>query len=200
MIRDGDKLIQALALGREASRVKRFHTVNTIKENTVGQHSFNVIGMLLVCIPPTALRSQLLAAAWQHDVPEARVGDVPSPFKRELRKEGVNIEAIERRVLEDHGMHEMGRYLYDHEVGWLKMADILEGWLFCLDEMSMGNRWARTASANFANYAAEQMERLLEMNVSDVVSAEDNSAVLDNFNNVAEYLAIGQTAFNQEVP
>lgn len=188
MLEENGNLLFALELARDASRVKRFHTVSTIKENTVGQHTSNVIGLLLLCIPPTALRHQLLAAAWQHDVPEAEIGDIPSPFKRELRDEGIDIDCLERDVLRGHYMHAMENYLHAYEVVWLKTADIMEGWMFCLDEMSMGNRRIEEAALNFYNYAEKAMKGVRNMAVNETVSEKDLSTVKDRFQEVYDSL------------
>lgn len=172
MIKNEEKIGTALSLSRNAARVKRFHTMHLNEENTVGQHTFNLIGILLICVPPTALRWQLLAAAWQHDVPEAEAGDVPSPTKRALG----GMDAFEAKVLDDAGMHDLGHYLHGHEMHWLKLADSLEGWMKCVDELNTGNRLIVPAANNFRNYVTEKLEslRLSELERTKNLSGGDH--------------------------
>jgi 5'-deoxynucleotidase YfbR-like HD superfamily hydrolase len=185
MLRDKDKFEEALELSRQASQVKRFHTMHLNAENTVGQHTFNLLGILFMCVPPTALRWQLLAAAWQHDVAEAEAGDVPSPTKRALG----GMDDFERKVLEDAGMHDMAGYLHAHELRWLKLADSLEGWMKCVQELRTGNTLILPAARNFCAYVTEKLADLGEHTIEELRRPSDETATYRSFRRLVKYVA-----------
>lgn len=74
--------------------IKRWHNVNTTREQTVAEHCFMVmlIALHLYCrICPKGQRDEaamlcLLVAAMFHDAPEAAGGDTPTPAKRLIRE------------------------------------------------------------------------------------------------------------------
>lgn len=172
-----NEIIPALELSRNASAVQRFHTMRLIRENTVGQHTFNLMGILFVCVPATAMRWQLLAAAWQHDVPEAEAGDVPSPAKKALG----GTDAFEAKVLADAGMHDMAGYLHAHELRWLKLADSLEGWMKCIEELRMGNTLIYPAARNFRNYVTDKLADLGEHTPEELAHPSDETVAYRKF-------------------
>lgn len=181
MIIDDKKLLNAVALIRGAARVKRFHTQPIIGENTVGQHTFNVIGLICACVPPQALRPQLLQAALLHDVPERVAGDVPSPTKRSAPGLKQAMDSFESKVLREAGIADMADYLSATELDWLKLADSLDGFLFCVEQMQMGNQSNNDAAANFSAYVMEKMNQMVLKNYENephAITARDNFAVV----------------------
>ena len=72
-----------------ASHVKRWHIVNTSKEQNLAEHQWNVtvIGLRLYELtegrePPAGF----IAALMFHDVAEIRYGDIPTPGKAFIRE------------------------------------------------------------------------------------------------------------------
>lgn len=95
-----------------ACHVKRWHIVQTHRQQTLAEHSFAVAviaGSLAASMGYKGLlhdrlRLQLLQNALSHDLIEVRTGDIPTPFKRELEKvagPGV-VERAEDLVDRDH--------------------------------------------------------------------------------------------------
>jgi len=119
---------------REGGMVERCHTKHLHREYKVGQHSFNMLGILMVFHPnPSA---DLLKAVVLHDVPERWTGDLPTPVKKispEIKKE---IYAFEKKVLKQ--IHPE-IYLSTLDEQWLKAADMLELWQWCREEIALGN-------------------------------------------------------------
>ena len=128
---------------------KRFHTAPTIREHTVGHHSFGVacICYLLADAAPSAA---LLMAALCHDLAEQHVGDVPSPTKRAIPALKEQLDNYENEVL---ARHELKFFLTDREISILKMADILDGMWNCCIERKLGNQAIAPAYTNFRSYA-----------------------------------------------
>ena len=133
------------------TEVTRFHTITTLQRETVGHHSHGV-ALLALLINPSATREVLLAAL-MHDLAEHQVGDIPSPAKREY---GIGEQVSE---LEDRLMRAAGLVMPDlkpEDARLLKLADIAQGALFCVREISLGNQRIRTVFDRYLSYA-EQM-------------------------------------------
>lgn len=131
------------------SEVKRYHTVTTLREETVGHHSHGV-AMLCMVLTDYKASAQLLESALMHDLAEAVTGDIPSPAKREYGI-GDQVSALEFRLLRDAGLPVYA--LNQTEERILKLADIAQGALFCLREISMGNSKMRIVLDRYMAYA-----------------------------------------------
>jgi 5'-deoxynucleotidase YfbR-like HD superfamily hydrolase len=130
------------------SEVVRYHTVTTLQRETVGHHSHGVACLVLLLEPePTA---DLLKAALVHDLAEQATGDIPSPAKREYGI-GEQVDELERRLINESGLKFPFLTAQDKRV--LKLADIAHGALFCVREMSLGNRRMRTVYDRYMSYA-----------------------------------------------
>lgn len=134
------------------AEVTRYHTVKTLQTETVGHHSHGV-AMLALLLDPYASR-ELLIAALCHDLAEQHTGDIPSPAKREYGI-GEHVDQLERRLMEDAGW----RYprLTTADARTLKLADIAQGALFCVREMSLGNRRMRPVYDRYMSYAQQML-------------------------------------------
>ena len=130
--------------------VKRYHTVKTHTQETVGHHSHGVATLCLLFDPNPS--TSLLKAALLHDLTEQFTGDIPSPAKREL---GIanDIGVLEKRLMQNAGISMPT--LSNNERRTLKLADIAHGALFCLKEMSMGNVDIRKVYDRYISYAEE---------------------------------------------
>lgn len=130
------------------SEVKRYHTVTTLREETVGHHSHGV-AMLCQMLDPNASR-ELLLAALMHDLAEHQTGDIPSPAKREYGI-GQQVDELEDRLLSAAGLE--FPHITPSESRTLKLADIAQGALFCARELSLGNRKIRLVFDRYVSYA-----------------------------------------------
>lgn len=134
------------------SEVKRYHTVTTLREETVGHHSHGV-AMLCMVLTDYQASSQLLESALMHDLAEHITGDIPSPAKREYGI-GDQVSALEFRLLRDAALPVYA--LNQNEIRILKLADIAQGALFCAREVELGNAKMRIVFDRYIAYA-EQM-------------------------------------------
>ena len=134
------------------AEVVRYHTVTTLQRETVGHHSHGVACLVLL-LEPEASR-QLIKAALYHDLAEQYTGDTPSPVKRECGI-GEQIDQLERRFMVEAGV--IYPELTPEETRTLKLADIAHGALFCLREMSLGNRRMRAVYNRYISYAHQMV-------------------------------------------
>jgi hypothetical protein len=125
-------LVQRL---REASHVERSHTMPHHGSYTVGQHSFDMLTLLLMLYPDC--RRELMLAVMFHDVAERWTGDVPHTAKESDGEFGKRLAIVEARVMKALGLvidlTEMERF-------WLKGLDVVEYLLWCKDQLAMGNQ------------------------------------------------------------
>lgn len=66
-----------------ASHVKRWHTVDTVKDQSVAEHQWNVtaLSMRIASIAGEEITAELVQYAMFHDLEEIYTGDMPSPYK-----------------------------------------------------------------------------------------------------------------------
>ena len=157
---------------------KRFHTVPVIKEQRIDSHSFHV-AMLCSLMAGNAVSAPLLMAALTHDLAEHRVGDLPAPVKRALPDyPHASFRdvwgAMEDELLLEHNQH-WGVVLDEQEMRWLKLADAMEGALYCIRERMMGNRFIDTCYDNFRRYIGDLLKPDEEQMVKRIVGYIDDS-------------------------
>ncbi len=122
---------------RDAADVKRYHTKRTQREQTNGQHSFNMLTLVLHIWPES--RKELMQAIIHHDLPELDTGDTPGPFKREYPHIAGVLAAAETKT----GVLFYNTFeLTEEERDVLKWADRMEAVLWNLEEYVLGNRYA----------------------------------------------------------
>jgi 5'-deoxynucleotidase YfbR-like HD superfamily hydrolase len=140
---------------RRAGQTKRYHTEVVIKEQNVGEHSFNVAWLTYLLTKGQPM-SALLLHALAHDAAENATGDIPSPTKRAL---GIRpqVDAFEAALMAEVGLSLPP--LDEHNAHLLKLADALDGVLYCLREYEMGNRTLRPVFCNFTHYVREQLKQ-----------------------------------------
>jgi 5'-deoxynucleotidase YfbR-like HD superfamily hydrolase len=143
------KLLDFIVAGSE---VKRYHTLRTIQEETVGHHSHMVALLCCVLTEPTP---NLLFAALIHDLAEHQLGDIPSPAKREYGI-GEQVNEMEQRLLEDVGLFTDGD-LTKEEKRALKLADIFQGMIFCNSELQLGNKKMQLVLDRYKSYAEDMI-------------------------------------------
>lgn len=133
--------------------VQRFHTMRTVKPNTVGQHSYGV-ALLCQLLAPNCSK-KLLLAALTHDMAEQWTGDVPAPAKIAM---GISqsLHELEETTLLAIGI-DYGCDLNQDERRILKLADTLDGLMFCILEFNLGNASIYTALKNFKDYAKKNL-------------------------------------------
>lgn len=142
---------------RASGYTRRYHGWRIILEDQVGSHERNV-AKLLVLLWPDAPKEAILYALG-HDDAEWIVGDMPAPAKRRLPN--YTPELTFRTVfgdMEESVLYEAGLPLPMVSPEWafrIKLCDSLDGMLYSLQELSMGNRQIITCFQAFESYVSE---------------------------------------------
>ena len=79
---------------RKGAKVKRWHTLTNVKEQTVADHSWGVVSIILDVWPNSSIA--LITFALWHDVPEFAIGDIPVTAKWENKNLAKELEKIEQ--------------------------------------------------------------------------------------------------------
>lgn len=145
--------LNTLAFLRRAGQTKRYHTEVVLKEQNVGEHSFNVAWLCYLLTNKRPM-SALLLHALAHDSAEHATGDIPAPTKRSLGIRPV-VDNLENALMNEAGLELPP--LDEHNAHILKVADALDGVLYCLREHHLGNQLINIVFKNFAAYVREQL-------------------------------------------
>jgi hypothetical protein len=115
--------------------VKRFHTVPTIGEETVGTHSFGV-AMMVLAITDQKASANLIRAALFHDMAEQVTGDTPFTSKKAFPMVQCALAVVEEAWEEENGFKVE---LNKRDKAVLKWADMLQLLWFCKTQRDLGN-------------------------------------------------------------
>lgn len=150
-----------LNLIMRGGRVKRYHVMDTLKQQTVAEHSFGV-AWLVYQLSEGMPSVDLLMASLAHDVAECETGDLPAPAKKKL---GISEQfaKYEDDILDGAGVEPFYVRLSDAERKILKFADTSELMLYCIREMSLGNMAMQEVYERGASYLHEMMPWTPEM-------------------------------------
>lgn len=121
---------------RQAGRVLRYHTYPTLQQQTVGEHTWQVLRIYTeVWGAPSG---DVMLCILHHDSAERVTGDTPHHAKRRWSESC----RAEMREIEDAISGEMGLELPDipeADRRRIKIADLLEMWEFGQDESLLGS-------------------------------------------------------------
>lgn len=137
----------------KGGKTKRFHTTDTLTAQTVAEHSFGVAWLcyfLTVGNPSTTL----LLSAMSHDLAEHKVGDVASPVKRMFPVLKEWLDVAEENELKGAEIN-FESLLTDAEKRILKLADNMDGMLFCIREARYGHLHTEEVWTNFYDYTVQ---------------------------------------------
>lgn len=131
--------------------VKRYHN-EMVTPQTVGHHSYGVVWLCWLLTSGKA-SAALLINANAHDTAEGAVGDVPAPTKRAIPGLKEMLDKYEERALLNAGINLPE--ITKEEQRILKLADVMEGMMYCIAERATGNQNAEGIYENFQQYAAK---------------------------------------------
>jgi 5'-deoxynucleotidase YfbR-like HD superfamily hydrolase len=159
---------------RAAGHVRRYHTWAIHKEQTVAEHTWQILRILLT-VWPSAPRNVIIHAL-MHDAGEMS-GDIQYPFKlmfTELKAGGDKAENYVRKMQRDgigapEALHPMSAF----EKNVVKCCDNLEMWEYGLCEVNMGNRYALIV--------VNRMQRAISENLAAIKQLEGTQQYQQNF-------------------
>lgn len=154
---------------------KRFHTLRTIQTQDIAAHSFGVAWLCELLTGGQASKN-LIMAALAHDLAEHRVGDIPSPVKRDMGV-GELFHDYEMGKLAIVGLSKYYDELTEGEGYTLKLADMIDGMMFCLTERNFGNSTIDPVYNNFHLYALQVMKEHPTVEAAAAWSFDRNTAV-----------------------
>lgn len=140
-----------------ASYTKRWTIINTSRQQTIAEHSFNVamisyrLGILFDWNGMMHHSEAMELQSWAllHDIVEIYTGDMPTPFKRALEKHGADILAAEEDFLKEYGG--MARDAEGSVYGMIvKFADLLEA-IWFLKDHGIGEHAKRVLAGLYDN-------------------------------------------------
>lgn len=136
-------LRQKLQFISEGGRVVRYHSRPGIKPDTDAHHSHGVAMLCAILSGEsdtghTKASPTLLMAALSHDLAEQTASDVSTPTKNllDIRDQ---LHDLEAGVLRQYDL-DYERWLTAEEEIILKLADTLDGAMYSLSEIALGNR------------------------------------------------------------
>ena len=141
----------------QGAAVKRFHTVPTISNETVGEHSFSV-AMLCIALTNGKASADLIKAALFHDLAEQHTGDSPATSKWANPMLKTVLQAMEESFEEKHGL---SVELPDRDKLVLKWADMLALLLYCKQQRELGNKNMNVIFSRGVEYLSN-LDRLQE--------------------------------------
>ncbi len=139
-----EKIIHKVRAVREGGSVERAHTIPHHGTYSIAEHSWGV-ATLLAILHPTLSKDLLIASIW-HDVNERWTGDIPGSIKWCLGN--VTNDEIKRLAYSIDSSLEIFFNLSLEERQWLKACDMLEFWLWSIDQQALGNSNADEGKSN----------------------------------------------------
>jgi len=122
---------------RASGYVRRWHTLTTLRQQNDAEHSAQAATLLILLHPDPPLH--LVKAMLWHDYSERVVGDVPAPVRRKFPAFAEMYEQIEQVVAMEEQPTRAAIKLTEDETKWLKAIDVLELFLWCREEIKLGN-------------------------------------------------------------
>lgn len=143
----------------EAGRVLRYHAAPSVQPQTVGLHSWGVMILALYITNGNASRELLIECA-MHDSAEYFTGDVPFNVKRDNADVKKRFDAMEDTA-RNNELLLAPIDLDEHDKAVLKLADTLDGLIWCAKTEVLGpirDRW----KASMRN-GLDKFERVLSV-------------------------------------
>lgn len=125
---------------RSAGKVTRYHTWERIRDQSVGEHTWQLLRIILAI--HRSASPELIRWTMFHDVGERVTGDVPFPVKRENPEVKIAFDRMEHEALLQMSTIwgvVAGVTITDEEANLLKLAEYIEMMEWGLDELALGN-------------------------------------------------------------
>ena len=158
-----------------AGHIKRWNIINTTRQQTLAEHLFNVAMIsdtLMNALDKTDIRDIVLSWALVHDAPEVVCGDTPTPTKRRMEEQGLDMELIYDKIDPTYKATKETALEVDFGMPWkiVKAADLMEAEHF-LKENGVGSHAKEVAGIIHTNlmnflyneFQSEQQTKILNV-------------------------------------
>jgi hypothetical protein len=145
---------------RVALQLTRYHSWPRLRDQSVGEHSCQIMRILLTVWPDCPRR--VLVHAVTHDMGEM-AGDIQYPYKLkypELKPLMDRVEGDVRVVMGETIGMPPETVLSEYERRVFKLVEFIEMWEYGLHEIGLGNAYARVIAQRCILAASEIMESL----------------------------------------
>lgn len=149
--RDWPSTANNVIQSRLGGKVERCHNVPHVGSYSDAAHSWGVAMLMWYLWPEDFPRLGIYCLT--HDVPEGLVGDVPAPTGRYVPGLKDSLTALETKVNRSLGLPPEAE-LDPEDYAKLKACDRLEFWLWCQEQLLLGNQMVLDG--------AEEMERYFD--------------------------------------
>lgn len=159
--------------GRLAGRVLRYHTWPHIKEQSVAEHSWQLLRILCLIWPEVP--AHVMKYVVDHDCGELTTGDAPFPVKRDNPVLAKEMNRVEQEGLElqiEAGFLAHSPLISEMERWAVKLAEFIEMWEWALEEQMMGNRFARLVASRCEAAIWERIGRNAQLDDWQLVMAK----------------------------
>lgn len=165
--------VQFAFLSRRGGNVRRLHTVEVQKQNTVAAHSHGVAVMCDILCNHSPSR-ELLQYAMYHDMAEQETGDVPATakWKHGMMKEACDV--AEEQFNMTWGFPTKSTLMRDDQLVFL-WADMLDFMFYCLEERMLGNMNVTSYFENGLRYLRKLDEHAIGKEILDNIVFAWNS-------------------------
>lgn len=152
----------------KAANTRRFHTVPSIGEQTVGHHSHRMC-LLLRYLLDGHVHPHLYEAVLFHDLAESEFGDVPATAKWQSATLDRALENLEYTWSISNGIYIT---LCDLDQSIINIVDKLELVLYCTEQIMLGNQNMRSIREKGIHYVRQIINRDAEISEQIIVKCE----------------------------
>lgn len=148
---------------RRSGRITRYHTWPRIQQQSVGEHSWQLLRILLAIWPDVP--REVMVHAVTHDVGEIATGDLPFPAKArdpELKKKIDDAERSTHLRMSMPWSLPAPQALPPESLRIFKYAEYIEMWEWALDDLDMGNQNAELVRQRCLEALTKMQEDLPE--------------------------------------
>lgn len=144
---------------RHAMQISRYHTWPVIRRQSVGEHTAQIMRIMLAIWPHCPRR--ILVHALFHDIDEMN-GDLPWPMKANdpVLKARMDLAGVRTRAAMNKWGVPTHTILNEFEHNFFKTCEYIEMWEYGLSEQNLGNKYAAVVAQRMILCASASMEKL----------------------------------------
>ena len=151
-------LFERIIAARAGGAVERCHGIPHATSYSNAKHQWGVAMLLMQLFPADFPR--LVSYALTHDVPEAWVGDIPSPTLTHNPEFRASINRLESHIFNRLHLPDL-HALNAQDMKIIKSCDALELWIWCNEQLVIGNYFAEDVKTELETYFGPNGENLL---------------------------------------